>query len=760
MFFKKKPEQKAIPEQQRSAPSKFVLDLAKLKKEREAEREAKRHFFQVGQKKEEERKEPETPAYVPKVFDKQETEAPKEEPMKQVFGRTPGLLDRLLDEPQVVKNNFLRAGVFAAAIALLLFSFKIVEWTSQSGQTKQMILGEAVSAFDELLHGVDSVKLGDFSSGGDFFANADKKFSDIQNKLQGVNQLFITLAGIIPGQTAETISSGNHLINGGQALSEALVILSEAAPNWFSQNSNLLNIPEAIGGDLAKITPLFTKANDEFSRVDANVIPEEHRQQFEDARGALANLSDQLAQFKSGVAGISDLLGNNGERRYLVLFQNNRELRPTGGFIGSYSLIDVKNGKIANIETPKGGPYDITPNFTEFIKPPLPLQFINPRWEFHDANWFPDFPTSAEKIQWFYEKSGGPTVDGIIAITPNVLTRLLKIAGPLEIAEYATTVNDSNVIDILEKQTEDSQDKLDNIPKKIIAVMFPKLLEKILSADLKKGSEILGALNDSLAQKDILLYSNNQSLETAFEDLDWSGIIKSTDSDYLMVVGANLGGGKTDQVVDELLDLKTKIKEDGTIINSLTISRKHNGNPDDQFESMTNQEFIRIYVPEGSTLISASGFKGPSPVKMFQSEIALSEDEDLVNIEGSPVIDERSGTRTTQEFGKTVFGNWMIVKPGEFAQATFEYELPFKLQKPEKSILEKIFDRSADIFSYSLTIQKQPGKINRLTSALEMPANMSVSWNSSNSKLTDQNKVEFTKTIDRDAAYGAVLKSK
>ena len=290
--------------------------------------------------------------------------------------------------------------------------------------------------------------------------------------------------------------------------------------------------------------------------------------------------------------------------------------------------------------------------------------------------------------------------------------------------------------------------------------MFPKLLEKILSADLKKDRRFWERSMIRWRKKIFLLYSNNQSLETAFEDLDWSGIIKSTDSDYLMVVGANLGGGKTDQVVDELLDLKTKIKEDGTIINSLTISRKHNGNPDDQFESMTNQEFIRIYVPEGSTLISASGFKGPSPVKMFQSEIALSEDEDLVNIEGSPVIDERSGTRTTQEFGKTVFGNWMIVKPGEFAQATFEYELPFKLQKPEKSILEKIFDRSADIFSYSLTIQKQPGKINRLTSALEMPVNMSVSWNSSNSKLTDQNKVEFTKTIDRDAAYGAFLKSK
>src|SRR3989344_7396642 len=119
-FFRKKSEQQKPSADRIGAPSKFVLDLAKLKKEREAEeaeREAKRHFFQVRQTKEEERKEPEAPVYVPKVFDKQEPEAPKEEPMKRVLSRTPGLLDRLLAEPQVVKNNLARAGVFAAAIA-------------------------------------------------------------------------------------------------------------------------------------------------------------------------------------------------------------------------------------------------------------------------------------------------------------------------------------------------------------------------------------------------------------------------------------------------------------------------------------------------------------------------------------------------------------------------------------------------------------------------------------------------------------------
>lgn len=762
-FFRKRKQENSTPnEARRSAPSRFVLDLAKLKKEKEARESVDKNFFHIKKENQTRKKKAVASAYVSKIFDAPEKEASKDkdsDAIKNVFSRNPGLLDRILIPLTPVKNYFLRVGGFVVAVVLILFAFKIVSWTNQAKETKGQILGAATTAFEDLLNGADLIKVGEFQNGEDVFKKAQAEFSNIQNKLGGINQLLVSLAEFIPNQ-GSAVESGRHLIDGGQELSLALAQFSKAAPRWFSGGGDFLENLSAIKKDIKEVSPRLTAAKNEFAAVDPKVLPQDYRQSFEQARTAVSSASDKITMFGSMADGLTDLLGANGERRFLVLFQNNRELRPTGGFIGSFSLIDVKKGKIENIETPQGGPYDIKPNLTEFLKPPQPVQYINSRWEIQDANWFPDFPTSAKKFQWFYDKSGGPTVDGVIAITPNVLTRLLKAVGPLEIPEYQMVVNDANVLDFLQNQTENSLDKKENVPKKIIAVMLPKLLEKTLSLDLRKGAEVLGVLADSLNQKDILLYVNNQTVQTAFEDLDWSGMMKSTDGDYLMVNGANLGGGKTDQVVDELIDLRTKIKEDGGIVNTLTITRKHNGSPFNQFENWPNQEFIRVYVPEGSTFISAKGFDGPTPDKMFQSQIPLSEDEDLANIEGSPVIDEKSGTRITQEFGKTVFGNWMTVKPGEFEQAIIEYELPFKAQKSNKSFLSSFFGQSADLFPYSLTVQKQPGKISRLFASMEMPNNMAISWNSSNSKLIDRNKIEFSKTIDRDAVYGLVAQIK
>ena len=67
-------------------------------------------------------------------------------------------------------------------------------------------------------------------------------------------------------------------------------------------------------------------------------------------------------------------------------------------------------------------------------------------WTMHDANWFPNFPTSAEKVSWFYEKTGGRTVDGVIAITPELLRDLLAITGPIDMPEYDKTINADNFI--------------------------------------------------------------------------------------------------------------------------------------------------------------------------------------------------------------------------------------------------------------------------------------------------------------------------
>ena len=90
---------------------------------------------------------------------------------------------------------------------------------------------------------------------------------------------------------------------------------------------------------------------------------------------------------------------------------------------------------------PPGGVYDLQGNLEVLLSSPEPLHILNANWQMQDANWFFDFPTSAKKLMWFYEKSGGPTVDGVIAINSNILPKLLAITGPIELSEFNLTIN-------------------------------------------------------------------------------------------------------------------------------------------------------------------------------------------------------------------------------------------------------------------------------------------------------------------------------
>ena len=88
---------------------------------------------------------------------------------------------------------------------------------------------------------------------------------------------------------------------------------------------------------------------------------------------------------------LDSVFGDKQLKRYLIVFQNNNEIRPTGGFMGSFALVDIQKGKILNIDIPGGGTYDLKGQMKKEVEPPLPLQLSNNRWEFQDANWFPDF---------------------------------------------------------------------------------------------------------------------------------------------------------------------------------------------------------------------------------------------------------------------------------------------------------------------------------------------------------------------------------
>lgn len=373
---------------------------------------------------------------------------------------------------------------------------------------------------------------------------------------------------------------------------------------------------------------------------------------------------------------------------------------------------------------------------------------INSRWEFQDANWWPDFPTTAKKIQWFYQNANGPSTDGVICLTSTFLERLLEIFGPIPMPEYGREITAQNFVEETQKIVELEYDKKENRPKQFIADLAPKLLDKIFNANSEELKQIFEVLKTGLNERQFLVYFNDSQLEKIITNFGWSGELKSTAGDYLSVVHTNLAGGKTDGVIKEIIEHQAEVQSDGSIIDTVKLIRRHTGIPDENiFTGVQNNSYVRFYVPLGSTLLQASGFKKPAEELFEKPALDYQQDLDLISIESEHAKDEESDTDIYKENGKTVFGNWLQLKPGEIQEAVIKYRLPFKLA------LE-----GQNTFYYSLFAQKQAGSLgSELKSNLKLNYQLKPLAKFPADLASDREGVSFNSVLTTDKFYGVVL---
>lgn len=647
------------------------------------------------------------------------------------------------------------ATVFVVVAIILIAPIYVFGFYKQASTLKDSVIEIANLAYADLLLVEDNITDFDFESAGENLDNAVNNFSLAQEELDQMNSTIMTLAKLFP-TTRKQIDSAEGLLEAGKSISLAgkSIALATVALTEFDSND------ENIGFT----TPLFLAqvylqdalsdlqaAEISLQKVDVESIPEGQRDKISLLKQALPTINQGFEEFYNLTDGLLEILGHSGTKRYLLLFQNNHEIRPTGGFIGSLALIDINKGIVKNLEVPSGGPYDLSGQLKEKLIAPEPLHLVNPHWQIQDANWWFDFPTSADKIIWFYEKSGGPTVDGIITLTPTVIENLLEVTGPIDMEDdYQITITRDNFVEFAQHEVE--RDHEDN-PKQFIADLAPKLLNQLLEGK-DNWFSVLKVLASGLSEKHILLYFTDQDLEDRMIELGWAGEVKETDGDYLAVVNTNISGGKTDGVIDQVVNHKVQIRNDGSIVDTVQVTRVHKGKKGEEFKGVKNINYIRFYVPEGSELIEADGFSNIWKNLFLDPDEDYSYDEDLLAMEEGMIIDARTNTRINDESGKTVFGNWIAIEPGETSTVTIKYLLPFKID---------LAGWNNNYDSYSLFIQKQPGSLNSFfSSEITWPGEMEIQWvyPTDGSLQVESNSVELESILDVDQLIGVILKKK
>ncbi|MGK2848899.1 MAG: DUF4012 domain-containing protein [Minisyncoccota bacterium] len=359
------------------------------------------------------------------------------------------------------------------------------------------------------------------------------------------------------------------------------------------------------------------------------------------------------------------LLDTNGQEKvFLVLLQNNMELRPGGGFIGSFGILKVRDGKMVDFMIHDTGNFD--GRIPSTVEPPYPMRetLKIDSWKLRDSNYSPDFSENVKWAEEFYRMGqGSESFDGVIAITTNVLTSFLKVTGPVTLDGYPGTYGPDNAILDLEYQVEQgylTQGVEAGERKSMMGVLGREIVMRVEALPWSKKYELYQVVLDDLHQKDIQLFFRDPYLQEQVVLAKWDGAFdKHWQDDFLFVVDANLNSFKSDYFVKRsyayMIDLsqqKPKAK--------LAVTYKHTAEKRDWF-TKDYQTFTRIYVPAGSYLKQVIGGAKEPVFGTFEQ--------------------------------KKYFGVLVHVPLGTEKTVTFEYDLPETLEREW----------------YDLKIQKQAG---------------------------------------------------
>lgn len=632
-----------------------------------------------------------------------------------------------------------------------------------TGSGLQTTIAAAQSGASRLLLATEAVASGDLNEAQGAFAAAATDFNTAKSRLGNLGLALARAAAYLPIDSTATNAGpllivGDELARAGQVLAGAMAALET--------NTDPLTKVTRLRAGLEAAQPHLDRAAAEIGLVSSDTLTPDVQGPIATAQTELPAAAAGARQAAQALALLQYMLGNDSQRRYLVIFQNNAELRATGGFIGSFAILDLDRGDIERMEIPGGGSYDLQGSLAARLVSPQPLRLIRAGWEFQDANWFADYPASAAKLAWFLEKSGGPSVDGVIALNMRLMEQILEVTGPIKMPEYGKTIDHRNFWYETQKQVELDYDQEENRPKQFIADMAPKLIERLLGADNIQAMRLAAVMSEGLATKDALVWLRNDEREWDALKLGWGGQIKPADGDYLSIVHSNIGGQKTDLKMSDRVDHSVQVMADGSATVTLTLERTHNGTKGALFTGVRNVDYVRFLVPYGSQLIDATGFNAPDP-KLFKiPETDRTADSEVAALEGYSRRDERSGLRVGDESGKTAFGGWLQTDPGETMMATLVYRLPPNTVRISESA-SHLSDAFAELIggrptgqlvaSYSLLLQKQPGA-NPIdfTSRLDLPRGFYPAYQSPARDEDDRGRWQTNLLLDRDTVLDAV----
>lgn len=339
----------------------------------------------------------------------------------------------------------------------------------------------------------------------------------------------------------------------------------------------------------------------------------------------ITSLQRGLVKSQLGLEILPDTLGLYGKRIYLLALQNNMELRPTGGFIGSYGLLTFEDGKLQSFTVEDI--YTADGVLKGHVDPPpaIRVHLGQEHWYMRDSNWDPDFSQSGARLAWFLEKETDTKVDGVIAVNLNLVEELLKTVGGVELMDYGEKVTAENLFALVQTHAEadffpGSTQKRDFLGS-LTRALYDKLQNHPTGA-----VELLRTLELTLRQKNALVFFINPKLEQLVSLAGWSGettpkqLCTDCTMDQLLVVDANLGVNKANYYVTRIISDTVEMTQTGEIQHEVAVHYRNDSPAAGGELGGEYKNYVRLLIPSASRVASVS--VDNLPLALTQAEVA------------------------------------------------------------------------------------------------------------------------------------------
>jgi len=507
---------------------------------------------------------------------------------------------------------------FIATLSILLFSYFII-YPIMGTLIGLTVINSTVKELSQSLTGSEE------RTNTENIERLERNVVRVADSFDNLSWLF-TITNQTPfyDNTSKVLSATQYAIQGGNQFLQATypleMYIKEFKPAITFQN-NIATTTREYGDYLEKIGEnrymleeasfKITLANEILKGVDTASFPRFAQNKVLEIKDLTKKAETATKSYKEAIAFLPEILGVDERQRYLILLQNESEIRSTGGWITSYGIVGIERGQIRElfIDDIYDADGTLKVQGKKFTPPESMRNALNiDEWLFSLVNWSPDLSETRVASEQFVSDLGkGNDLDGIITIDIAFFQKLLDKWGGIEVPGEDVLITGQN---LYEKVFQMHREFTPGSTQKttFLANLANEIIKKLLSMDIGQIVEISDILQNSLDEKHLQIAFANSEAHNFFNSRNWAGSLDARYNDAPVAVDWNWGGNKANQYLNKNLALTINIKDEDTIdfVYTATVENTSTENTYPQGDYINYQ---RIYIPAEAQILKIVGIK-------------------------------------------------------------------------------------------------------------------------------------------------------